>query len=76
MKGAYQETRPLSVEEESVLFPLICGRLVVSPAISAWRRSIDPGHPNWFEGDVSSWMLLEFLQSQGRKEVFADILDR
>lgn len=62
---AYQELRPLSDAEESVLFPLICGRLVVSLAISAWRQSIDPGHPNWFEADASSWELLEYLQDQG-----------
>ncbi len=61
---AYKELRPLSDAEESVLFPLICGRLVGSLAISAWRQSIDPGHPNWFEGDVASWALLEFLQNQ------------
>lgn len=63
--GAYKEIHPLSEEEESVLYPLICGRLVVSLAISASRRSIDPGHPNWFEGDDSAWKLLEFLKNKG-----------
>ena len=71
--SAYQELRPLSDDEESVLFPLICGRLVVSLAISAWRQSIDPGHPNWFEGDDSSWELLEYLQ--GLEGFSVDISD-
>ncbi len=71
---AYQDIRPLSDAEVSVLFPLICGRLVGSLAISAWRRSIDPGHPNWFESDVSSWTLLEYLQSQEGLKGLPDIL--
>lgn len=61
---AYQDIRPLSDAEESVLFPLICGRLVGSLAISAWRQSIDPRHPNWFGGNDLSWELLAYLQGQ------------
>ncbi len=57
--AAYHEELPLSKDELSVLFPLICGRLAVSIAVSTERRRIDPDHPNWFVTEERAWHLLE-----------------
>jgi Ser/Thr protein kinase RdoA (MazF antagonist) len=59
----YLETRALSNAEQSVLLPLVCGRLVTSIAVSAERRGIDPDNPNWFGGEDSAWVLLQTLKS-------------
>jgi hydroxylysine kinase len=59
---AYDEIRPLSEAEHSVLTPLICGRLATSIAVSTSRRNIDPDNPNWFGGEKSVWDLLEMLR--------------
>jgi Ser/Thr protein kinase RdoA (MazF antagonist) len=60
--AAYQEVRPLSVAEQGVLLPLVCGRLVNSLAVSTERRGIDPENPNWFGGEDSAWSLLRVLR--------------
>jgi Ser/Thr protein kinase RdoA (MazF antagonist) len=61
----YHEQRPLGEAELSVLLPLICGRLAVSIAVSSWRRTIDPGNPNWFSSEDSAWRLLGELRRLG-----------
>ena len=58
---AYHETRPLTEAELSALLPLVCGRLAMSIAISASRRTIDPANPNWFGSEESAWDLLQAL---------------
>lgn len=58
----YTHERPLSPEEQAVLLPLVCGRLVTSLAISTERRGIDPDNPNWFGGEDSAWALLDDLK--------------
>lgn len=59
----YEEIRPLSDAEHSVLLPLVCGRLATSIAVSNWRKQIDPTHPNWFDSEEDAWRLLEKLES-------------
>jgi len=65
---AYNEILPLSEAELSTLIPLVCGRLVSSIAISAARRKIDPGNPNWFGSEESCWALLARLNEESMKE--------
>lgn len=57
----YREVGSLNELEDSVLLPLVCGRLVNSIAVSTERRIIDPGNPNWFGSEGSAWTLLETL---------------
>lgn len=52
---------PLEHAEFDVLFPLVCGRLAVSVAVSAERRQLDPNHPSWFDTEESAWSLLQRL---------------
>ena len=59
--AAYQEVRPLCVNERAVLLPLICGRLAVTICVAAQRRRIDPAHPGWFGSSAQAWDLLEYL---------------
>ena len=46
--GAYHQVRPLSTSELLSVYPLVCGRLATTVSIAAERRTLDPGHPNWF----------------------------
>jgi len=62
---AYHEVRPLSDAEFSALFPLVCGRLAVTIAVSTSRRLIDPVNPNWFGGEADAWRLLARLRVIG-----------
>ena len=57
--AAYHEVRPLTVPELTVLFPLICARLVVSVTISAERRLVDPDRSAWFVSEKRAWDLLQ-----------------
>ncbi len=59
---AYQAIRPLTKAEVMVIYPLICGRLATSIAVSASRRIIDATNPNWFGGEESAWRLLRVLK--------------
>jgi len=59
----YQEVRPLDQAEQAVLLPLVCGRLAASIAVSEARKLIDPGNPNWFNGEDSAWYLLDQIRS-------------
>lgn len=70
---AYNQARPLSEAECAVLFPLICGRLSVSIAMSTARRKIDPDNPNWFSGEPGAWRLLSSLRSAGADSVTSAI---
>jgi 4-aminobutyrate aminotransferase-like enzyme len=60
VKG-YDDIRPLTKEELAVLYPLIGGRLITTLIMSAERRLIDPGHPNWFVTENRAWHLLQKL---------------
>lgn len=62
VSNAYQEIRPLSKLERSVLYPLVCGRLAVTISVAAARREIDPDHPNWFGSEQLAWQLLPVLR--------------
>ena len=61
----YDDIRPVSDLERSVLFPLICGRLAVSISMAAKRRLIDPAHPNWFTTENLAWDLLPKRRGAG-----------
>ena len=60
--GGYHEVSPLSKLEQSVLIPLVAGRLAVTISVAAKRRIIDPGHPNWFGSEKQAWKLLPVLR--------------
>ena len=68
---AYHEIRPLAEAELSVIYPLICGRLATTIAVSTSRRRIDPDNPNWFGEEEPTWGLLEKLRdiSEGQQTV-------
>ncbi len=59
--GAYHAERPLSPDELRVLVPLVLGRLSVTVARAAWRRTVNPEHPTWFVTEDRAWRLLERL---------------
>jgi 4-aminobutyrate aminotransferase-like enzyme len=59
--GGYHSTRPLGADECEVLFPLVCGRLSVTVAMAAERRTIDPHNPTWFVTEDRAWRLLQQL---------------
>lgn len=61
MVGAYHRVRPLSREELTLLFPLMCTRLAVSVIISAQRRLIDPHRESWFVSEERAWKKLAFF---------------
>ncbi len=58
---AYHAERPLQVDELRVLVPLIFGRLSMSLATAAYRRTIDPDRTAWFVTEDRAWRLLETL---------------
>ncbi len=58
---AYHRIRPLSLDELTVLFPLICTRLAVSVIIAAQRRLIDPTRESWFVSEERAWKKLTFF---------------
>ena len=59
--GGYDEIRPLETAELEVLFPLVCGRLAVSVAVAAERRTRDPERREWFVTEERAWTLLGLL---------------
>ncbi|MEZ5317398.1 MAG: aminotransferase class III-fold pyridoxal phosphate-dependent enzyme [Vicinamibacterales bacterium] len=59
--AGYAGERPLSVDEARVLLPLVRGRLAVTVAMAAERRTIAPDHPTWFVTEPAAWRLLERL---------------
>jgi 4-aminobutyrate aminotransferase-like enzyme/aminoglycoside phosphotransferase (APT) family kinase protein len=59
--AAYHAERPLDLEELNALVPLVLGRLSVTVATAAERRTIDPDHPTWFVTEDRAWRLLERL---------------
>lgn len=63
--GAYHKVRPLSVDEMTVIFPLMCTRLAVSVIISAQRRKIDPTRESWFVSEERAWKKLEVFSTTG-----------
>ena len=58
----YHDVRPLSALEQSVLLPLVLGRLAVTISVAARRRTIDPDHPNWFDSEKQAWKLIPLLR--------------
>ncbi len=72
---AYHEIRPLTEAELSVIYPLICGRLATTIAVSTSRRRIDPDNPNWFGDEESTWKLLQALKDMSHSwEPFRNLL--
>ncbi len=63
--GAFHKIRPLSLDEMTVIFPLICARLAVSVIISAKRRKIDPDRKSWFVSEERAWQKLEVFSTIG-----------
>lgn len=63
--GAYHKVRRLSMDEITVLFPLMCTRLAVSVIISAQRRKMDPDRISWFVSEKRAWKNLETLSTTG-----------
>ena len=59
--GAYHRVRPLTLDEITVLFPLMCTRLAVSVLISARRRKIDPARDSWFVSEKRAWHNLKLF---------------
>jgi len=59
----YNSIRPLSMDELTVLYPLICSRLCTTVTVAAERRLIAPDHPDWFITEDRAWRLLELLFS-------------
>jgi Ser/Thr protein kinase RdoA (MazF antagonist) len=57
----YHSLLPLSIDERSVLFPLVCARLAVTICVAEKRKAIDPTHPNWFGSTGDARKLLEWL---------------
>jgi Ser/Thr protein kinase RdoA (MazF antagonist) len=66
---AYHEHRPLSSRERIALFPLVCGRLATTIAISTGRRLVDPDNPNWFGTEQPAWELLRFLRDSSTQQI-------
>jgi len=58
----YRTVGSLNDLEVEVLVPLICARLAVTLCVAAWRRTIDPAHPNWFGSESAAQKLLQFLR--------------
>ncbi len=65
MIGAFHKVRPLSLDEMTVIFPLMCARLAVSAIISAKRRKIDPERESWFVSEQRAWQKLEVFSTIG-----------
>ncbi|MFA5906337.1 MAG: aminotransferase class III-fold pyridoxal phosphate-dependent enzyme, partial [Desulfobacula sp.] len=63
--GAYHKIRPLSPDEMTVIFPLMCARLTVSVIISAQRKKIDPERESWFVSEERAWQKLEVFSTIG-----------
>lgn len=63
--AGYHGVRPLSAEELSALFPLVCARLAVSVCVANKRKTIDPHNPNWFGSEGAAWELLRRLRATG-----------
>ncbi len=63
--SAYHKQRPLSLDEITVLFPLMCARLAVSVIISSQRRKIDPDRESWFVSEERAWKKLEAFAATG-----------
>ncbi len=57
--AGYHAVRPLAAAELEVLFPLVCGRLAQSLAISSARRKRDPARAAWFVTEEKAWTALE-----------------
>ena len=63
--GAYHKIRPLSMDEMTVIFPLMCARLAVSVIISNQRKKIEPARESWFVSEERAWKNLEILSTTG-----------
>jgi 4-aminobutyrate aminotransferase-like enzyme/Ser/Thr protein kinase RdoA (MazF antagonist) len=70
--AGYHSVRPLSATEVELLYPLICGRLAASVAISAKRRQLDPARQGWFVTEEQAWT---FLEQHGERDP-TEIADR
>jgi 4-aminobutyrate aminotransferase-like enzyme len=69
--AGYHAVRLLDPDELEVLFPLVCGRLAVTVATAAERRTIDPDHPTWFVTEARAWRLLDQLVDRDPADVAA-----
>jgi 4-aminobutyrate aminotransferase-like enzyme/Ser/Thr protein kinase RdoA (MazF antagonist) len=61
--AGYHEAFPLSGTEIALLFPLLCARLSVSVANSAYRRTLEPDDPYVTISELPAWAALEQLAS-------------
>ena len=61
--AGYHAERPLSLDELRVLTPLVLGRLSVTVATAAHRRTIDPTRAAWFVTEDRAWRLIEMLRA-------------
>ena len=60
---AYHAVSPISEQELTVLFPLICGRLAISVVKAAERKMADPNNAYWQISAEPAWNLLRQLHS-------------
>ena len=61
--SGYHSSRPLSSEEQQVLFPLLRSRLATSALIGAARRVKSPEHATWYSHQETTWRTIENLGS-------------
>ncbi len=59
--AGYHAERALGLDELRVLAPLVLGRLSVTAATTAYRRTVDPDRTAWFVTEDRAWRLLETL---------------
>ncbi|MCR9244425.1 MAG: aminotransferase class III-fold pyridoxal phosphate-dependent enzyme [bacterium] len=59
--AAYHAERALSPAELDVVFPLVLGRLAVTLAMCAYRRTVDANRTTWFASERSAWRALHDL---------------
>ncbi|MCP3875558.1 MAG: aminotransferase class III-fold pyridoxal phosphate-dependent enzyme [Desulfobacteraceae bacterium] len=63
--GAYHKIHPLSMDEMTVIFPLMCARLAVWVIISAERKKIAPDKQSGFVPEERAWKNLETFSMTG-----------
>ena len=59
--AGYHSSRPLTSEEQQVLFPLLRSRLATSALIGAARRADSPEHATWYSHAETTWQTIERL---------------
>jgi len=74
--GAYHKVKALSMDELTVLFPLMCTRLAVSVIISGLRHQIDPDRESWFVSEERAWEQLIFFADVSPVEAAIQLASR